>query len=223
MEKYGFVYIWYDRYRKMFYIGSHWGTENDGYVCSSNRMRDAYRRRPHDFKRRIIAKVVNSKQLLLEKEYYYLSMINSDELGKKYYNLTNHMNGHWFTDEERKLNLSEKISARTKEAMQKPEVREKYLEGLKTRNNRSSDIDVREKRRVSMIGKNVGKDNSKAVAISAKMRVGVPLTEEHKQKIKNAGTFSLINNKKVSCIHCGFIGNPGNIGRYHNDKCKRKG
>lgn len=27
MEKYGFVYIWYDRKRKMYYIGSHYGTE----------------------------------------------------------------------------------------------------------------------------------------------------------------------------------------------------
>ena len=44
MEKYGFVYIWYDKKRKMYYIGSHWGTDDDGYICSSNRMRDAYRR-----------------------------------------------------------------------------------------------------------------------------------------------------------------------------------
>ena len=106
--------------------------------------------------------------------------------------------------------------------MQRPEVRENYLNSLTTRDTRSSDLNVREKRRVSMIGKNVGKDNSKAVAISAEMRKGVPLTEEHKQKIKNAGAFSLINNKKVSCIHCDYIGSPGNIGRYHNDRCKRK-
>ena len=33
MEKYGFVYLWYDRKRKMFYIGSHWTTETDGYIC----------------------------------------------------------------------------------------------------------------------------------------------------------------------------------------------
>jgi hypothetical protein len=46
MEKYGFVYIWYDRKRKMYYVGSHWGTIEDGYICSSNRMRDAYREDP---------------------------------------------------------------------------------------------------------------------------------------------------------------------------------
>ena len=220
MEKYGFVYIWYDRKNKKYYVGCHWGYEDDGYICSSNWMRMSYKRRPNDFKRRIIKKV-NDRELLFQTESYYLDMIKKNEFGKKYYNLQSHWK-HWSEKEQTRLSVSEKISVRTKEAMQNPEVREKYLEGLKTRDNRSSDIDVREKRRISMIGKNVGKDNSKAVAISAKMRVGVPLTEEHKQKIKNAGTFSLINNKKVSCIHCGFIGNPGNIGRYHNDKCKRK-
>lgn len=32
-----------------YYIGSHWGTEDDGYICSSKNMRDNYRYRPHDF------------------------------------------------------------------------------------------------------------------------------------------------------------------------------
>ena len=89
MEKYGFVYIWYDKFRKMYYVGSHWGTAEDGYVCSSNRMRDAYRRRPQDFKRKIIAKVTTSKADLLKKEYEYLSLIEEFELGQKYYNMTN--------------------------------------------------------------------------------------------------------------------------------------
>ena len=35
MEKYGFVYIWFDRKHKRYYIGCHWGHEDDGYVCSS--------------------------------------------------------------------------------------------------------------------------------------------------------------------------------------------
>jgi hypothetical protein len=222
MEKYGFVYIWVDRKRKMYYIGSHWGTEDDGYVCSSNRMRKAYRRRPKDFKRRIIARVYSSKLDLLKKEYEYLSLIESKELGKKYYNLTNHMNGHWMTDEEYAKTISERISQKTKEAMYRPEVREKYLKGLENRDTRSSDPEVREKRRKSMIGKNVGKDNSKAIKISAELRRGVPLSEEHKNKIKETTIFRELNNKKIKCKYCDFIGNPGNVGRYHNEKCKNK-
>ena len=85
----------------MFYVGCHWGTrENDGYKCSSNRMRDAYRRRPHDFQRRILKRVYNRKALL-EEEFHWLSMIKKEELNKRYYNSDNHHFGHWSTDESR--------------------------------------------------------------------------------------------------------------------------
>ena len=110
--KYGFVYIWRDKKRKMYYIGCHWGTEDDGYICSSNRMRDAYRRRPVDFKRRIIAKVETTRQDLMEEEFKWMQLIPENELGKRYYNLRNQHFGHWtaISDEERKLNIKEKIS-----------------------------------------------------------------------------------------------------------------
>jgi len=222
MEKYGFVYIWFDSYRKMYYIGSHWGTENDGYICSSNRMRDAYRRRPNNFKRKIIARVYSSEVNLLKKEYEYLFLIKEEELGVKYYNLTNHLNGHWFTEEEKAKTLSEKISIKTKEAMYRPEVREKYLAGLATRDTRSSDPEVREKRRQSMMGKNAGKDNSKALAMAAEANRGKKWSEERKNERKETTHLKELNNKRIKCIHCDFEGNAGNIGRYHNDKCKKK-
>jgi len=94
----------------MYYIGSHWGTETDGYVCSSDRMRKAYKRRPQDFKRKILSRVTSSKQDLLDEEYRYLSMMDQSELGKKYYNLTNHKNGHWMTIDEKTKSIGEKIS-----------------------------------------------------------------------------------------------------------------
>lgn len=93
MEKEGFIYIWYDRKRKMYYLGCHWGTENDGYICSSNRMRDAYRRRPQDFKRRIIQRGI-LKEDLIDEEYRWLRLIKSEELDVKYYN---HRNCKWNT------------------------------------------------------------------------------------------------------------------------------
>jgi len=119
MEKYGFVYIWFDVYRKMYYIGSHWGTITDGYVCSSNRMRDAYRRRPNDFKRRILISGVDNRKLLLEIENAWLLKIKDEELGKKYYNMTKYMNGHWSTDKQRYLTSKEKMKSnhRTKKGI----------------------------------------------------------------------------------------------------------
>lgn len=85
--KYGFVYLWYDTWQKMYYVGRHWGTEDDGYISSSNRMRDAYRRRPQHFKRRII-KRVSTKEELVKEEQRWLDMIKPRECGKRYYNKT---------------------------------------------------------------------------------------------------------------------------------------
>jgi hypothetical protein len=222
MEKYGFVYIWFDVFRKMYYIGSHWGTENDGYICSSNRMRDAYRRRSIDFKRKIITKVYSSKTDLLKKEYEYLSLIKEEELGKKYYNLTKHLNGHWFTEEEKAKTLSEKISIKTKEAMYRPDIREKYLAGLATRDNRAWDPEVRAKMSASNKGKNTGKDNSKAHEMAAAANRGKKHSEERINQIRETSKFKELNNMKIKCLHCDFVGNKGNVARYHNDKCKHK-
>lgn len=109
MEKYGFIYVWFDKKRKMYYVGCHWGTEDDGYICSSNRMRDAYRRRPYDFKRRVI-EIVKNKYLLYDVEYKWLSMINENDLGSRYYNLRKHKWGHWSTDENSSLSIKQKVS-----------------------------------------------------------------------------------------------------------------
>lgn len=222
MKKYGFVYIWFDRKHKRYYIGCHWGTVDDGYICSSNWMRDAYNRRPNDFKRKILSTGIEERSLMFEKEHEWFSLIKEEELGKKYYNLRKHKWGHWITDIDTKKTISEKISQKTKEAMYRPDVREKYLVSLAKRDNGSSRPEVREKRRQSMIGKNVGKDNSKAVKASAEKRRGVPLSEEHKNKLKETTAFKSLNNMKIKCAHCDFVGNKGNVARYHNDRCKHK-
>jgi hypothetical protein len=241
MEKYGFVYLWYDRKHKRYYIGCHWGYENDGYICSSSWMRNAFKRRPSDFKRRIISKIYSSRVDTINKEYEWLCLISENELGKKYYNLTKHKNGHWTTEEERFKTLSEKISHRTKEAMQRPEVREKYLKGLETRDTKSSNLETRQKRRISMMGKNKGKItvkdkdgnifhttkedprwiNGELIAASKGIK-RPPLSESRKQKIKDTAIFKDLNNKKIKCKYCDFIGNVGNIARYHNEKCKKR-
>jgi len=87
MEKYGFIYIWYDRKNKRFYVGRHWGTVDDGYICSSKTMREAHRRRPNDFKRRIVSET-NNKEELIREEQRWLNMINPTEVGIRYYNKT---------------------------------------------------------------------------------------------------------------------------------------
>lgn len=108
-EKYGFVYIWYDRKHKRYYIGCRWGREDDGYICSSRWMRKSYKRRPDDFKRRIIARIYTSKKDLLDEEYRWLKMIPKDQLGKQYYNLRNDYHAHWSATSNAKT-IGQKIS-----------------------------------------------------------------------------------------------------------------
>ena len=221
MEKYGFIYIWFDRKHKRYYVGSHWGTEDDGYVCSSKWMSMARLRRPSDFKRRILKRIYDSRQNLYEEETRWLQMIKPSEIKVRYYNLRTNAN-HWSASDYDRLKINEKIAMKTKEAMARPDVRKNYEKGLKERDTSwTQDPKVLARKSKSMMGKNKG-NWAKACALAAEYNRGRPLTEEHKTKIANAGVFASINSKKIKCSHCDFVGNPGNIGRYHNDKCKKK-
>ena len=220
MEKYGFVYIWYDRKHKRYYVGSHWGYENDGYVCSSSWMKQAYKHRPEDFKRRIIKKVYTNRKELMEEEFRYLSMIKNNEIKIRYYNLNIKSTGHWSSYPNNIKTISEKISVRTKEAMSRSDVRENYLEGLSTRDNRAWDPKVRAKMSVSNKGKNTGKDNSKAIEAARIANTGRKKSAERIAELKVNSHVFVLNTIKKTCSHCGFISTPAAIGRYHNDKCK---
>jgi hypothetical protein len=94
VESFGFVYLWRDRHRKMFYLGSHHGREDDGYVGSGKRFKVAYRKRPNDFKRRIIARnFVDDPKVTLQLEQYWLNFIKPEELCTRYYNFKPYANG----------------------------------------------------------------------------------------------------------------------------------
>lgn len=44
-----------------------------------------------------------------------------------------------------------------------------------------------------------------------------PRTQKNREKISQSQ-----KTLKASCKYCGFVSNPGNIGKYHNEKCKHK-
>jgi hypothetical protein len=108
-EKYGFVYIWRDRKHKRFYIGAHWGTTEDGYVCSSDWMKQAYKIRNIDFKRRILSTNL-TREMLFDIEFKWLQLIKDEELGKKYYNLKNTKWEHWSQNKDTAKTVGQKIS-----------------------------------------------------------------------------------------------------------------
>jgi len=77
----------------MLYVGTHKGSEDDGYVCSSKPMLEEYSLRSDDFSRKIIAKGLYDDMISLEnailksvnarKDPYFYNMHNGDG---KFYN-----------------------------------------------------------------------------------------------------------------------------------------
>lgn len=119
MSKSGFIYLWFDRKRKRYYIGSHWGSETDGYVCSSKWMRDAYRTRASDFKRRILIRNIHDRKELFLEEQRWLNMIDPSEIkplndNPRYYNLSTSVKDPWYQYPEKIKTVGEKISAAKK-------------------------------------------------------------------------------------------------------------
>ncbi len=84
----GFVYIWRDRGRRMFYIGSHWGDPDDGYVSSGQRMMREWRHRPGHFRRRILATVDNPDELKAEENRWLEMIRRKPGRYRSYYNKT---------------------------------------------------------------------------------------------------------------------------------------
>jgi len=118
-EKYGFVYLWLDRKHKRYYVGCHWGSIDDGYVCSSPWMIQAYRIRPQDFKRRILKTNILSRPELYEEEQRWLDLIKPNEIKPhndkpRYYNLQIRNNNTWHKYDEHIKTVGQKISASKK-------------------------------------------------------------------------------------------------------------
>lgn len=229
---YGFVYLWRDKTYNRFYIGSHWGFEDDGYVCSSNAMREAYRRRKHDFKRRILQRVYTDRKDLLETEQTWINKIKPEEFGRRYYNVNSKVGKYaWWMNEDTKAEVGRNIrSAWT------PEVRAKQSVIMKDKTTEKwKDPDFRTKH----CGENhhratKGKKNPKiSLALTGKKRG--PQSKEHKRKMvetrkKNGsyvawnkgtkGTYKTGKRPMVQCPVCNKLCPNNVIRRYHYDNCK---
>jgi len=97
-------------------------------------MKRAYKRRPNDFKRRIIKRGIPKKKLH-EEEHKWLSLIKPHELRSKYYNLRNHKFNNWTNlSKERIVSIREKISKGVRSAYDRPEYREKMQKNVWSKN-----------------------------------------------------------------------------------------
>lgn len=214
--KHGFVYIWYDRKHKRFYIGCHWGHEDDGYICSSTWMKQGYKHRPLDFKRKILETNILDRKVLLEREYYWLSMINDGQLGKRYYNLHKHHFGHWTNNPDKRLTIGQKISA----SPNRCEKISRSHTGMK-----HSD-ETKEKIRQIRIGTTLSESTKQKIGINNHTNYS---TENHGSKIsltrKNWSedvkqADSDMKSKRNKKLHA--EGKIGMLGKKHSDETKKK-
>lgn len=88
---FGFVYMWIDKERDMYYIGSHKGSIGDGYLCSSVRCKRAIKKRRDTFERVVIEYAEDMKDLH-QRELDWLLFYDAEN-DKRSYNLKNTANG----------------------------------------------------------------------------------------------------------------------------------
>lgn len=217
-EKYGFIYIWRDRKNNRYYIGSHWGHSDDGYICSSNWMRMAHKRRPEDFKRKIISIIRTNRQDLLAEEQRWLDFIKDKELSKRYYNhRKNVLFDVWWMDPERAATVKERISRSHKGKTQSKETRFKISKFQKGR-HRSKE--TRGKIRETLLGRPRSEDTRRKISEAQKGRPawnkGKTSSRETRHKIKEARLRQVISEetrRKLSKIHRGLK---------HSEETRRK-
>jgi hypothetical protein len=82
----GYVYFIEDTQHSKFYIGSHKGTVNDGYICSSKIVKEQMKERPSDFRRVIVA--IGTYEDMISLESSLLRKVNA-KVNPNYYNLHN--------------------------------------------------------------------------------------------------------------------------------------
>jgi hypothetical protein len=82
-------------------------------------MNQAYKHRPYDFKRRIIKRNIQTRQEMYNEEIKWLKLIKQEEIkpindNPRYYNLNIKNNSTWHYNEQSRLTVGEKISAKKK-------------------------------------------------------------------------------------------------------------
>jgi len=176
--KNAFVYCWTDHKTGKLYVGSHKGTIDDGYICSSKYLMEEYDERPEDFTRQIIAE--GEIEDIRKLEMKILSSVDARK-NKNFYNMHNGTGYHyrWKHTEESRKNIGE----HNKRRLIKEETREKL------RNNA-----IEQHKNMNIEGKNNPNYGNKwteeqKLRLSKKLKgngVGIKKSEETKKRMSDA-------------------------------------
>ena len=220
-SKYGFTYIWFDRKHKRYYIGCHWGTVDDGYVCSSNWMYKTYTRRKEDFKRRILKTNISREQMYVEEQKLF-DMIKDTEIKPKnpnprYYNLCLSSNNLWHKYPDKVKLIGEKIS-HTKKGKStgpcSPEKAKAISDAKKAKfieRELLTGSKVSEETRLKLAQNATGKTHTEEWKENQSNRLkdewasglrtsNGPLSDEHREKISKANTGKKLSSDQVQFL-----------------------
>ena len=208
MNKESFVYLWYDSRNKMFYLGKHKGTPDDGYTHSSSMWQQFKNDNiPQGVRRRIISWGTNedmheleTKLLLNRKEKCWDRYYNASIRGKFYRPLESYTPA----TEETRRKMSE---ARLGVSVHTEESKRKISEALLGRI-------VTEETRKKLSESKLGEKNH---------RYGKKFTEETKRKMSEAklGTIPWNKGKKITESHKRKI-SEAHKGKKITEETKRK-
>lgn len=184
-----FVYRWTNNSNGMMYIGVHKGTPDDGYICSSKTMKEAYNSNPEHFTREILEYGSFAEMYDRETE---LLIENNVVKNLLYYNKC--INGKEFRmDFIPSLKTREKMSVAQKKRYSLPEEREKIS---RTSLGRKHTDESKEKIRLANLGK-IHSDETKEKMKSKKQLI--VLGELNKNETKRRRNISLSHiGKKLS-------------------------
>jgi len=174
-----FVYCSTDNKTNKLYVGSHKGSIDDSYVCSSRHMMKEYRERPEDFTRQIIAE--GSVEDVRKLETKILLSVNA-KLNEDFYNLWN-ADGKFFL-EKHKEETKQKISNSKKG----------YKHSVET------------KKKLSELKKFTEPWNKNKKGLQASTRKGVSRTAEEKLKMSENRKGIQAWNKNIDSSEATFYG-----------------
>lgn len=166
-----FLYCWTDHKTNKLYVGSHKGTPEDGYICSSKIMMEEYKIRPKDFTRQIIAE--GKFQDIRKLEEVILEAVNA-KLDEQFYNQSNGRADFYI--KKHSLDAKRKMS----QAWQNPN-RTKPMFGRK---HSAETIEKIRQRAIGRVAPNRGIPHSDEVKDKIRQKaIGRLHTEETKKKI----------------------------------------